>query len=135
MASKTIRKIASDLLVFLLLIGIVVFIGECVDRSLERKIDYDEIIALCVPFISTNVSINNTFGAPISTAHQKKRGKLSLSDTDYSGADIFLVNGTKSNGEIKVFWNKNIHNGFEIRKISIPMDWQDDTVIWTYEEQ
>lgn len=131
MAGKTVRKIVSDLLVFLILIGIVVVIGECVDRSLERKIDYDAIIARCVPFISNNTAIAATFGTPTNIIHQNEGGGFTWSAQDVTGADTFWVYGTKSNGMIKICWRDKKQEGFEVLKISMPEAWQNNSVIWT----
>lgn len=130
MARKFTWKIVLDMLGFLVLIWICVAIVEGVVRLVGPKIDVDSLIEQCIPFISSNSTIVAVFGTPTNIVHEKKLGGFTWSPEGTDGRDVFVVNGTKSNGTIKVHWRATKQDGFQAIRISIPRPWQDDAVIW-----
>lgn len=131
MASQPARQIAYSILAFLLFVATTATIVECGRRYLERKIGYNGVIEQCTLFVSDNPAIKATFGTPTNVVHEKTGGGFTWSPEGTDGRDVFVVNGTKSNGTIKVHWRDGKQDGFEVLKISITEPWEDDTVIWT----
>lgn len=131
MASKFTWKIVLDMLGFLVLIWICVAIVASVARSVGPNMNFDSLIERCIPFVSSNAAVVGTFGTLTNAVHQKKLGGSTWSPESTEGRDVFVVNGTKSNGTIKVHWRNGKQDGFEVLKISIVRPWQDDAVIWT----
>lgn len=135
MAIKFTWKIALDMLGFLVLIWICVAIVAGVVRSVGPKMDFDSLIAQCIPFVSSNSAVAATFGTLTNVAHQKKLGGATWSPESTEGRDVFVVNGTKSNGTIKVHWRDAKPDGFRVLKISITQPWRDDIIVWSGDEQ